>query len=128
MNTPTALGPLEKTSHGFEIVKFKEANGEECSIQQSSAAEDDFIWLGIVDANPQVLASQAHKFGVQTSETTGWVKYPVPEDVLMSTRMHLNRVQVENLISVLTCWLNSGSFHDPDLIPGQPGRHSNDPL
>lgn len=125
MTTPTALGPLEKTSRGFEIVNFKETNGEECSIQQSSSAEDDLIWLGIVDANPQVLASKAHLYGVYTLQTEGWVKYPVPEGVLMTTRMHLNKVQVQNLIAVLTCWLNSGSFHDPDLIPG-PGLHSND--
>jgi len=84
-----------RTGRGFRMWSFKDAYGAACSITKSSLATDDAIWLGIDDANPQVLASQASRLGVQTTETTGWVPYPVPEDVLLNTHMHLTRKQVK---------------------------------
>lgn len=46
---------VEKNCRGFELIEFKDANGEECSLQQSSAIDfesDDhspgcsMLWLG----------------------------------------------------------------------------------
>ena len=59
-----------------------------------------------------MLASKAGEFGIETQETTGWVSYPIPEDVLLTTRMHLDRKQVEGLIEVLQRWLQKGSFKE----------------
>lgn len=79
------LGKLGKTEHGFEIVNFDDANGQSCSLQQSSAIGDSsdaverpgmsFVWLG--------------------------------RDEL---RMHLNPEQVSGLIARLERWVATGSI------------------
>lgn len=99
-----------KTTRGFDIIKFKDWYGENCSVQKSSLFEEDCIWLGINDANPQIMASQAKLFGVETEETTGWVSYPVPKEVLMTTRMHLNRNQVSKLLPILQKFVDTGEI------------------
>jgi hypothetical protein len=43
---------ITKTEHGFELVEFKDRNGQECSLQQSSAADyqqpgSSAVWLGV---------------------------------------------------------------------------------
>lgn len=37
---------IELTSRGFRRADFKDADGEECSIQESSVATDYMLWLG----------------------------------------------------------------------------------
>lgn len=43
------LEPLnfEKTDRGFAIARFKDRSGVPCSLQKSSVATEDCIWLGI---------------------------------------------------------------------------------
>lgn len=115
MKRAPGIGKVEKTSRGFEIIKFTDRGGDKCSLQQSSLADYvqpgiSAVWLGVDDANPQVMADKAASVGVTTAETCGWVPYPIPEDVLLSTRMHLDRKQVKKLIASLTRWLETGSF------------------
>lgn len=98
------------TNRGFEIVTFEDYYDKSCSIQQSSLATEDCIWLGLDDAEPKIMASVALKYGIHTAETTGWVDYPIPDEVLLSTRMHLNREQVQELVKKLNNWLETGSF------------------
>lgn len=110
-----ALGKVKRTERGFEIVEFKDCYDHPCSLQQSSLAEYEkpgtsAIWLGPSDAKPQVLWHRAHELGIETGATCGWVAYPIPEDVLLTTRAHLNREQVKALIQHLKCWLRTGSF------------------
>ena len=69
------------TERGFAIGNFKDSYDAECSIQKSSLATEDAIWLGRNDASPAIMASQAKKLGVKTDETAGWVAYPIPEEV-----------------------------------------------
>ena len=104
------LNEVEYTARGFAMVEFKDAYDASCSIQQSSNAGYDALWLGIDDVDPKVMASQASSVGVDTYETTGWVKYPIPEEVLLSSRMHLNREQVEGLVNHLQTWLKEGEL------------------
>ena len=87
------LGKDSKTGRGFSVVDFVDANGQECSVQQSSAVGDyedsvgrpgtSFVWLG------------------------------VGED-----RMHIDREQVRGLIDRLQCWLDTGCF-GAELIDGE---------
>jgi hypothetical protein len=98
----------KKTNRGFELGEFKDYYGNECSIQKSSLATEDAIWIGINDPDPKVLASKASSFGIATDETTGWVEFPIPDDVLINTRMHLSREQVANLIPVLQRFVDTG--------------------
>ena len=102
----SALGKKTKTCRGFELVEFKDDYGAECSLQQSSAGIR--IWLGVDDPDPKVLATQATSFGVKTTETTGWVPYPIPKEVLLTTRMHLNLRQTKALIRRLQRWVDEG--------------------
>lgn len=101
---------FENTPRGFAIAKFSDLYGAGCSIQKSSVATDDAIWIGIVDAEPQIMATQAAQLGVKTEETTGWVPYPVPCQVSLTTRMHLNREQVDALIPVLQRFVDTGDL------------------
>lgn len=116
---------VSKTNRGFEIAEFLDAYGKESSVQQSSAIDlssDDpdphgpgssFLWVGLTDSDPQILAKDAKAHGVETEETTGWVKYPIPDCVSIATRMHLNREQVEDLVELLQRWLDTGSLEEP---------------
>lgn len=36
-----------KTNRGFRLYTFKDVYGEQCSIQKSSHAEKDQIWMGL---------------------------------------------------------------------------------
>ena len=106
------LGKQKKSGRGFPLIEFKDHYGTPCSLQASSLALYEqpgisAIWLGCDDAQPRVLATKAASVGVETKETTGWVPYPIPEDVSLTTRMHLNRKQVEALIFHLQTWLDS---------------------
>jgi hypothetical protein len=78
---------VRRTKRRFLLAEFRDANGEECSLQQSSAIGDypdaagrpgtSFVWLGR-DAD----------------------------------RMHLSREQVRELVCRLGRWLEAGDFGD----------------
>lgn len=111
----SVLGVVDHTARGFEVIEFSDSYGEKCELQASSMAEYEepgtsAVWLGLADARPMVLASDAAKVGVITDETCGWVPFPVPDEVLLHTRMHLNREQVAALIRHLQSWLDNGTF------------------
>lgn len=120
------LGTESVDYRGFGKVEFKDRYDLDCSIQCSSAIDfntkdglyrpgTSFLWLGVDDAKPQILASDARKLGILTTQSTGWIPYPVPEQVLMHTRMHLDRKQVRGLIKRLNEWLKNGNFEGDDV-------------
>ena len=78
------LEKVERTSRGFEVVNFKDHYGTKCSLQASSLA---------IYEKP---GTSAVWLGV--------------DDAAPKTRMHLNREQVEALISVLQSWLKRDTF------------------
>ncbi len=120
MSEAIMLGAVGSDERGYSRVDFTDANGLSASLQCSSAIGDyggsverpgaSYLWMGINEANPLILASKAAQYGVRTMQTTGWVSYPVPSDVQMQTRMHLNREQVAALILRLQQWLAEGHF------------------
>jgi predicted RNase H-like HicB family nuclease len=99
------------TQRGFALGKFTDRYGHACSIQKSSLATEDAIWLGIDDAEPQLPHGDARKLGIATDATSGWVPYPLPDEVLLTTRMHLNREQVRKLLPVLKQFVASGEIN-----------------
>lgn len=118
------LGEERATNRGFPIIEFKDEYDAPCSIQESSRAVcenedgsvDDplgWIWLGINDPDPKIMKSKAlaHGLKLPPGEVSGWMPYPIPDDVLISTRMHLNEKQVRGLIDRLQHWLDTGSLH-----------------
>lgn len=104
------LGPVQNTGRGFEQITFLDYYKTPCVIQQSSLADAEAIWLGVSDADPQVMARDAASLGIKTNQSTGWVPYPIPQAVLLTTRMHLSKAEVEKLIPVLQHWLETGSL------------------
>ena len=114
------LGEVDKTARGFPYVRFHDRNGALCSLQNSSAVGDyddsferpgsSFVWLGPDDANPIIMARDAKRLGIETKEDCGWTEYDIPKEVSLTTRMHLNREQVQGLIERLQCWLGKGEF------------------
>lgn len=104
-----------KTNRGFQIVEFPDCCGEVCQLQQSSLANFErpgtsAIWLGIGDPEPKIMAAAAARLGVKTRETTGWVPFPLPDEVLLTTRMHLDLEQAKWLVAELQHWIDNGTF------------------
>lgn len=94
--------PLEKTftSRGFARVDFLDGNDIQCSLQKSSAAQEDHIWLGCDEPNAKIFPGNG----------TGWHDYPLPESVSCTTRMHLTRDQVAALLPFLERFAKTGEI------------------
>ena len=118
------IGSPLKSGRGFGMVEFTDRNGVECTLQCSSAIDfedrggaglyhpgSSMVYLGPNDANPRILAADAARLGIPTDAQVGWIDYPVPDEVLMTTRMHLSRPQVRALIKRLNIWLKTGELH-----------------
>jgi hypothetical protein len=101
--------PLSKTSRGFALGKFTDRYGEKCSIQKSSLATEDAIWLGI----------DTPKVQVENPKGPGWVDVPLPPGTLVSSRMHLTQEQVRDLLPLLQYFARTGelSFDPKDWTP-----------
>lgn len=108
---------IDKTERGFKIFKDEDIYGHRFSLQKSSLASRDAIWLGVDDPEPKIMESQAKKYGIQTTETTGEIPYPVPSEVLISTRMHLDRKKVAEIIPYLQYFVEHGDLPDEELQP-----------
>lgn len=87
-----------KTDRGFKRCDFRDGNNEPCSIQESSAAEQDMLWLG---CDAKVLK----RFN---GDGTGWSEIPLGLNEHVASRMHLTREQAEALIPLLTKFVKSG--------------------
>lgn len=114
---------LTETERGFPTLKFKDHYGAECSLQMSSIWLDDdngaiggsAVWLGVESCDPRVLARKLHP---DDPTVTGWEPCPLSfppgieiNDVLFTTRMHLNRAQVKELIGQLQAWYDRAEFN-----------------
>lgn len=93
-----------KTIRGFALVNFQDTHGASCSLQESSIASPPSVWLGIDDANPQIMARNTPEGG------NGWVKFELPDGVLLNTRMHLDQALAKDLISVLQHFVDTGEL------------------
>lgn len=102
------------TQRGFIKLLFRDSYDKLCSLQESSNAEDDFIWLGIENAEPLIMKQDAVKLGLISKDkpTAGWMDYPIPEEVLLHTRMHLNKEQATILGLKLLHFGTSGNISE----------------
>lgn len=101
---------LTKTERGFAIGEFTDRYGAKCSLQKSSLATEDAIWFGVNDADPQIMASDAKRLGIPTDANNGWVKFEIPKEVLLSTRMHLTQEMVQQLLPTLQKFAETGEL------------------
>ena len=109
-----------QNERGFDYCEFHDLYKQRCSLQKSSIATEDCIWLGVDDANPKIMVSDAKRLGLPIYATkendngkAGWTKFDVPEEVLLSTRMHLTREQVKQMLPVLKCFVETGELTAP---------------
>lgn len=95
----TLLTTLEKetTGRGFGIYHFHDLNGEHCTLQDSSVATESVIWFGVHDPEVQVFKK-------------GWQDVPLPDDVLITGRMHLTQDMVKGLLPILTHFAETGEY------------------
>lgn len=90
---------IKQTNRGFDIVEFTDHYGIKCSLQKSSLATEDCIWLGCDDADPRTLVPGE-----------GWQKIQMPEEYIANTRMHLTREMVVKLIPLLQKFVETGEL------------------
>lgn len=86
-----------KTNRGFSLVEFKDFNQGSCSMQKSSLATEDCLWIGLDDVKPMKLVSGK-----------GWVEVPIDGDIEICGRMHIDREQAKNIIAYLQNFVDSG--------------------
>lgn len=96
-----------KTLRGFEVQYFTDDYGLDCSIQESSAVEPH-VWLGVHDPPHKIMWDSAEKYGIEVGRKAGWYDYPIPEEVLVESRMHLSRKQAKALAKKLWYFAKHG--------------------
>lgn len=87
-----------KTLRGFDIVQFQDRLDTPCSIQKSSLANENTIWIGVNDANPMIRS------------VVGWVPYEVPSEVLFTTRMELTQELAAEILPILQRFVDTGEI------------------
>lgn len=95
------LSELKRTGRGFRFYEFKDRNGYLCTLQKSSVATEDCIWLGLESASPKKLV-----------RGKGWIDATemVPAEVEFNTRMHLTREQAKVLAKQLEYFAGTGEL------------------
>lgn len=92
---------VKRNERGFENGKFKDSYNNECSIQKSSLAMNDFIWLGI----------DKPKLTVFKDENMGeYLETILPKNWMVNSRMHLSRKQVAELLPILQKFVDTGEL------------------
>lgn len=107
--TPLEVDEDTATERGFRVLRFPDRSGDTCSLQKSSIATEDCVWFGADDANPQMFVPHGNPL---------WRPMPLPKlpdggTFLFSTRMHLSRKQVEQLLPHLQHFAETGELPTP---------------
>ena len=104
-----------KTNRGFELNHFTDDYGVDCSIQESSSVEPH-IWLGVHHPRICIMYKDKDKLvgidKVQLDDPEcnecGWCTINLPKEVLIESRMHLNRKQAKELAKQLNYFARTG--------------------
>lgn len=78
---------FSKTNRGFALIEFTDRYGKACSLQKSSLATEDCVWLGVDHG-----------------------AIDLPPGVHCLSRMHLTRRMAESLIKHLTTFVETGEL------------------
>lgn len=90
---------MRTTERGFSRIEFVDRRGVGCSLQASSLAMEDAVWLGCNNADPRT-----------HSPREGWEPVPMPAEYVANTRMHLTREMVADLLPHLQKFVDEGSI------------------
>ncbi len=100
---------IENTARGFSRINFSDRYDVPCSIQKSSLAGEDAIWIGCNNANPRHLVPGL-----------GWQQVEMPADYMADTRMHLTQEQCAWLLPILRHFVETGDVsvvNEGDMQP-----------
>jgi hypothetical protein len=85
------------TQRGFRLGTFRDTGGETCSVQASSIATEERVWVGLDDPRAVHVAGAPRRF-------------ELPAGVTIFGRMHLNREQAGQLAEVLARFAETGEL------------------
>lgn len=91
---------FETNQRGFSIAEFDDLYGNRCSIQKSSAAMYDAIWMGI--SNPVI----------NVMVDGQWKDVALPEGSVIHSRMHLSQKMVRDMLPALKHFAETGELPD----------------
>ena len=90
------------TQRGFGRVEFTDRYGAKCSLQDSSLATEPAIWLGI--DKPEAIEFTNYP------DLGPYKKIELPENIDISSRMHLTQNQVKELLPFLQRFAETGEY------------------
>lgn len=91
---------FQNTERGFTIAEFDDLYGNHCSIQKSSTAMYDAIWMGI--SNPVI----------NVMIDGQWQDVTLPADAVIHSRMHLSQKMVRDILPALMHFAETGDLPD----------------
>ena len=109
---------VKTTARGFAYYKFVDDNGQKCSLQKSSSALEDKIWLGIDDAKimefyPYLRETDESWFEIPKEAVEAKLKHrPQNEIHYKNQRMHLTVNQVKELLPILQRFVETGEISE----------------
>ncbi len=83
---------MSRTERGFSVMEFIDRYDQKCSLQKSSLASEDAIWLGVSNSGPQMPGPKGQ----------------YNEDV--NDRMHLTQEMVKKLLPHLERFAETGEL------------------
>ena len=104
------------TPRGFSRIDFIDMYGEQCSLQKSSLATEDAIWLGIdtpavKEFYPMPRETDEAWFSI-TKEEMEALKHRPQNELYLSGRMHLTRDMVKVLLPYLYTFVKTGELQE----------------
>lgn len=93
-----------KSSRGFSYYNFEDRGGHKCSIQKSSLATEDCIWLGSDDIGLKHFIPNIGWQDVKLETTHEYECY------IANNRMHLTIDNVKQLLPILQKFVETGEI------------------
>lgn len=102
---------ITTTQRGFAVGRFTDLYGSECSLQKSSLAGEDAIWIGVSKEVVKVIKLNEGFVPVDIAAVLG-----VPStSVSIATRMHLSREMVAAMLPALQHFVETGELPPPSI-------------
>jgi len=98
----------DTTERGFSYVKFKDEYGNDCSLQKSSSAMQDCVWLGCDKLGVKEFV--AFRQPSAWRDMTELDEFSYEKHYVGNNRMHLTREQVKELLPHLQKFVETGEI------------------
>lgn len=86
----------DTTTRGFKLCTLTDNYGNEFTLQKSSIATDDMLWVGI--PHPDVAVGPP------------WRKFDLPENAIIHSRAHITREQARGIAMALLVFAETGDL------------------